>query len=100
MTPGELDYMRLRRLVKSLEKDVQRERDLRLLLEKRCRMYAAPIREDGHGYHANSFMAVPITQKDRPDAPDLENVGNVRRTQSPSISRSTHDTRIQHPRAD
>lgn len=43
MTPGELDYMRLRRLVKSLEKDVQRERDLRLLLEKRCRMYAALI---------------------------------------------------------
>lgn len=43
MTPGELDYMRLRRLVESLEKDVQRERDLRLLLEKRCRMYAALI---------------------------------------------------------
>lgn len=43
MTPGELDYMRLRRLVKSLEKDVQRERDLRLSLEKRCRMYAALI---------------------------------------------------------
>lgn len=43
MTPGELDYMRLRQLVKSLERDVQRERDLRLLLEKRCRMYAALI---------------------------------------------------------
>ena len=23
---------------------------------------ATPIREDGHGYHANSFMAVPINQ--------------------------------------
>ena len=44
MKPGELDYMRLRQLVKSLEKDVQRERDLRLLLEKRCRMYAALLR--------------------------------------------------------
>lgn len=43
MTPGELDYMRLRQLVKSLERDVQRECDLRLLLEKRCRMYAALI---------------------------------------------------------
>ena len=43
MNPGELDYQRLRQLVKSLEKDVQRERDLRLLLEKRCRMYAALI---------------------------------------------------------
>lgn len=31
-----------------------------------------PIEEDGHGYHANSFMAVPINQKDRPDAPDPE----------------------------
>lgn len=60
---------------------------------------ATPIEEDGHGYHANSFMAVPITQKDRPDAPDLENVVNVRQTQSPSIPRSTHDTRIQHPSA-
>nr|DAZ12238.1 MAG TPA: hypothetical protein [Caudoviricetes sp.] len=41
-------------------------------------------------------MAVPISQKDRPDAPDLENVVNVRQTQSPSIPRSTHGTRIQH----
>lgn len=40
-----------------------------------------PIEEDGHGYHANSFMAVPITQKDRPDAPDLENVGNVKQSE-------------------
>jgi len=43
MNPSELDYKRLQRLVKTLEKDVQRERDLRLLLEKRCRMYAALI---------------------------------------------------------
>lgn len=43
MNPSELDYQRLRQLVKSLEKDVQRERDLRLSLEKRCRMYAAII---------------------------------------------------------
>ena len=60
---------------------------------------ATPIGEDGHGYHANSFMAVPINQEDRPGAPYLENVVNVRRTRLPSISRSTHDTRIQHPSA-
>lgn len=60
---------------------------------------ATPIGEDGHGYHANSFMAVPINQKDRPDAPDPENVGNIRQTRLPSIQRSTHATRIQHPSA-
>ena len=89
MNPGELDYQRLRQLVKSLEKDVQRERDLRLLLEKRCRMYAALINRLTTRRQKKTAMATtPIAswpsqsiKRTGPDAPDLENVGNVKQSE-------------------